>query len=417
MPALKKLLTILTAALYSSALVGAAEEQKYIVVLKEGISARSVDFHIAQARNIHSNSLGRRELDLAGIEDTYSIGDFQGYSGTFDNDTVAKIQNLAEVDRIVPDQAGKELVLVRQDNSDYGLASISNRGPGATLYRYDDTAGKGTFGYVVDSGIQSSHPEFEGRVTQGYSFDGNFDNPTPHGTMVAGVLASKTYGVAKKAEIINVRISSAQQRVTGSSILGGINWAVNDIVDRGRVGKAVINVSQSGGFNINGPSPINSAVEAAFRLGILTIAAAGNDFGTVESESITPGSAPNALTVGAIDKSWKFSDFSNHGKMVDILAPGTDVLTISSKEAGAVRTSGTSLAAPYVAGIALYLCAVQNFRTAKDLTDRIKALGTPGKASNLPANTVNLVAYNGAPALDAGTVVFEPGRELPEGAQ
>ncbi len=96
MPAIKKLLTVLTV-ICSSALLGAAEEQKYIVVLKDGISARSVDSHIAQAHSIHTNSIGRRDLNLPGIENTYSIGDFQGYYGTFDNDTVAKIQDLPEV--------------------------------------------------------------------------------------------------------------------------------------------------------------------------------------------------------------------------------------------------------------------------------------------------------------------------------
>lgn len=145
----------------------------------------------------------------------------------------------------MPDQPGTELVLVGQENADHGLASLSNRGPGASLFRYDDTAGKGTFAYVVDSGIQSSHPEFGGRVTQGYSLNGNFDNPRPHGTMVAGVLASKTYGVAKNAEIIDVRISHSRESLTHSSILNGLNWAVGDIINRGRVGKAVINVSQS----------------------------------------------------------------------------------------------------------------------------------------------------------------------------
>lgn len=144
----------------------------------------------------------------------------------------------------MPDQPGKELVLVGQENADHGLASLSNRGPGASLFRYDDTSGKGTFAYVVDSGIQSSHPEFGGRVTQGYSLNGNFDNPRPHGTMVAGVLASKTYGVAKNAEIIDVRISHNKQSLTHSSILNGLNWAVDDIIKRGRVRTAVINVSQ-----------------------------------------------------------------------------------------------------------------------------------------------------------------------------
>lgn len=159
------------------------------------------------------------------------------------------------------------------------------------------------------------------------------------------------------------------------------------------------------------PQPLNRAVEAAFRLGILTIAAAGNERHT--SEWVTPASAPNAITVGAIDKDWKFWDDSNHGSLVDILAPGADVLTISSETTETVRGSGTSLAAPYVAGIALCLSALENFRTVQELTDRIKGLATPGKVGGLRPNTVDLVAYNGAPDIGDGDIVFPPGRKIP----
>lgn len=70
---------------------------KFIVVLKDGISARSVDSHIEWVREMHLNSLGRRELDLPGVEDTFAIGSFQAYSGSFDEDTLQKIRDLPEV--------------------------------------------------------------------------------------------------------------------------------------------------------------------------------------------------------------------------------------------------------------------------------------------------------------------------------
>ncbi|TQV93582.1 alkaline serine protease Alp1 [Cordyceps javanica] len=395
--------------LFLSVFLAVAAEQKYIVILKNGIVARSVDSHLAQVHEIHTQSFGRRDLGLPGIENTYSIGDFQGYSGTFDNNTVAKIQDLPEVDVVVLDQPGEKLVLVVQENADYGLASLSSSGPGADVFRYDDTAGKGTFAYVVDWGIDNSHPDFGGRVTQGYSLNGNFDDLDPHGTMVAGALASKTYGVAKNAEIIDVRIAHKKDSLSQSSILNGFNWAIDDIIKRGRVGKAVINVSQDGGAYAD--SPLNRAVEAAFRLGILTVAAAGNS-GWERVDWVTPASAPNALTVGAIDKNWQYQEDSNHGDMIDILAPGDNVLTISSQTRDPVRVTGTSLAAPYVAGIALYLSALEEFRTVQELVDRIKSLATPGKVGRLPANTVNLVASNGgAISAEDNTIVFPQRRE------
>lgn len=132
---------------------------------------------------------------------------------------------------------------------------------------------------------------------------------------------------------------------------------------------------------------------------------------------MTPASARNAMTVGAINKDWTYTAESNHGPMIGILAPGGDVLTISSAAAGTVRATGTSLAAPYVAGVALCLSALQNFRTPQELVDRIKELGTPGKVGGLPDSTVNLVAYNGVPAADDDTIVFPPGRKLPADGQ
>lgn len=140
-------------------------------------------------------------------------------------------------------------------------------------------------------------------------------------------------------------------------------------------------------------------MESAFQSGVLTIAAAGND--NEPTAKMSPASAPNAITVGAIDKSWKMFRDSNFGPEVDILAPGVDILTTHTGSTTATITkSGTSLAAPYVAGIALYLAALENINSPSELTRRILALGTRDKATDLKSNTVNLVANNGALTID-----------------
>ncbi len=246
----------------------------------------------------------------------------------------------------------------------------------------------------------------------------SFDNPIAHGTMVAGVLGSTTYGVAKDTEMVDVRIFDNSDQTSTSNVLRGFVWAVEDIRAKARARKSIINMSLStcwkrlpifgnddpnyfkAGARTTGSktSAVNRAVEGAFKDGILTIVAAGNERSNVDG--FDPSSAPNALTVGAIDESWKlWSDSrggSNFGKGIDILAPGADVLTISSKTDEAVRDAGTSLATPYVSGLALSLAALENFNSPQEWIDRIKALGTPGKASGLIGGTVNLVAYNGA---------------------
>ncbi|EGX91224.1 oryzin precursor [Cordyceps militaris CM01] len=401
-----KILAAIFMVIGSLSSLGAAAPNEYIIVLKAGISARSVDAHVGEVHGMHANSLGRRELNLPGVEDIYSIGTFQGYCGTFDNDTISKIQAMPEVSSVWLDEGAEELAWVKQDNAEHGLASLSSRGPGQTAFSYEDTAAKGLFAYVVDSGIQADHPDFGGRVTRGFSINGNYDNIRPHGTMVAGVLASKTYGVAKNAQIIDVRANEIGNS-KAAWVLSGINWAAKDIIDKGRTRQAVINVSLNAKASVAkvsdmfappDKSPVNLAVEAAFKLGVLTVAAAGNE-NTSDPVTVTPGSARNALTVGAIDRDWKFSgNFSNHGSMVDILAPGTNVVTISSAQTGPVRVDGTSFASPYVAGVALSLSALEKFGSVQELVDRIKALGTAGKVTGLPPNTVNLVAFNGAPS-------------------
>lgn len=136
------------------------------------------------------------------------------------------------------------LALTTQQNPPWALSAMSSRTLGPQPYWYDDSAGQNTFAYVLDSGVHDKHVEFGGRVTPGWSaFEEDFpDRPhgdvTGHGTMVAGIIASNTYGVAKKANIIAVQTDQ-----TVSGLLGGIAWAVRDIQSQGRVGQAVINYS------------------------------------------------------------------------------------------------------------------------------------------------------------------------------
>ncbi|KJK75086.1 hypothetical protein H634G_09721 [Metarhizium anisopliae BRIP 53293] len=263
---------------------------------------------------------------------------------------------------------------------------MSSRTLGPQPYWYDDSAGQNTFAYVLDSGVHDKHVEFGGRVTPGWSaFEEDFpDRPhgdvTGHGTMVAGIIASNTYGVAKKANIIAVQTDQ-----TVSGLLGGIAWAVRDIQSQGRVGQAVINYSgglptipDSAGYKYQPGIAMAQSMDIAFNEGILCVIAAGND------------------VVGGINQQWDCMRLSNHGPSVDILAPGENVMTITrDSDTATTVQSGTSLAAPHVAGLALYLIAAEKIKTPAELRARILALATKDKITNVPANTVNLLAFNG----------------------
>lgn len=277
----------------------------------------------------------------------------------------------------------------------HGLATISHRNPGSTSYIYDDSAGEGTYAYVVDSGINTGHVEFEGRATRGYNAAGGDDVDTlGHGTHVAGTIGSRAYGVAKKASLISVKVFAGRTADT-SVILDGYQWAVRDIVNRGRQSRSVINMSLGGPVS----SAFDRAVESAFQQGVLSVVAAGND--NIDSSNVSPARAPNAITVAAVNASWRrwyWNSYqaSNYGRPVDIHAPGEDVLSTWIGSSTATNTiTGTSMACPHVAGLALYLAALEDLSTPAEITARIKELGTKGKVVGNVAGTVNLLSYNG----------------------
>ncbi|KAJ3574012.1 hypothetical protein NPX13_g4502 [Xylaria arbuscula] len=375
---------------------------KYIVTLKNGVSTSDFESHINWARDIHARSLNRR--DTAGVEKTYSIDNFKAYAVEMDAATVAEIKAnpqvaIVEQDQIwhlfddvveVSEREVSERSLVQQTGATWGLGTISHRSKGSTNYIYDNSAGAGTFAYIVDTGLLTTHTQFGGRGSYGYNAVGgqNVDS-NGHGTHVAGTLGGATYGVAKAATIISVKVFSGSSSST-SIILDGFNWAVNDIRTKGRQSKSVISMSLGGGYS----AAFNNAVNSAYTAGVLSVIAAGND--AIDASSVSPASAANAITVGAIDSNWAFAYFSNFGSYVDISAPGVNVLSSWIGGNSATNTiSGTSMSTPHVAGLALYLIALEGLSTPAAVTSRIKALGTSNGITSLPRSTVNLIAYNG----------------------
>ncbi|KAI8652524.1 hypothetical protein NCS57_01316600 [Fusarium keratoplasticum] len=387
---------------------------KYIVTLKTDSDDTTVQSHLHWVEDVHRRSLSKRST--VGIQSTYNATNWHGYFGEFDEDTIKEIEASPEVAFIEPDhkihlqgddedgkvylweQPGQisKRALTTQQSAPWGLGAISHREPGSNSYTYDTSAGAKSYAYVVDSGVQINHSEFQGRAIAGHSvFPGAHVDTNGHGTHVAGTIAGKTYGVAKKAQIISVKVFQGRESST-SATLEGFNWAVNDIVSKKRAGRSVINLS------LGGPASQawTAAIASAYKSGILAVVAAGNgdeDGNPLPASGQSPANAPNALTVGAIDSNWNPTYFTNYGPEVDIMAPGDRIESAGIGSPNAIKVmSGTSMACPHVAGLALYLQVKENLRAPADVTKRIKALGTSGQISGNLNGSPNLVAFNGA---------------------
>ncbi|KAI5865167.1 oryzin precursor [Durotheca rogersii] len=357
---------------------GEALPRKWIAVLKP--------------ESVAENVLGSVTSILGGVapRHTYKLGGFRGYSISASESLVKSIADLADIAYIEPDYKVSIASFTSQSAAPWGLARLSSREPNATDYNYDASAGEDTFVYVIDTGIAVDHPEFEGRAKLGTSFvEGNTNDEHGHGTHVAGTIGSLTYGVAKKTNLIAVKVLGADGSGAISQVIAGIQWAVEDATSKKRIGKAVGNISL-GALRLLSSS-VNTAAAAAVEAGLFLAVAAGN--GNVDASQYTPASEPTVCTVGATDPSDERAVFSNYGSLVDVFAPGVGV--VSTWNNGSVATlSGTSMATPHVAGLAAYLMRLEGPRDPGALCERIQELATPDVIAN-SRSSHNLLAFNG----------------------
>jgi len=250
------------------------------------------------------------------------------------------------------------------------------------------SAGSGVRVYVIDTGIRADHADLSGRVGAGWSAiadDQGTNDCNGHGTHVAGTVAGKAYGVAKSAVVVPIRVLDCAGSGFTSSVISGINWVVANHPG----GPAVINMSLGGPAN----SSLDRAVADASAAGFTVVAAAGNS--NTDACSTSPARAPQALTIGATTSTDARASYSNYGPCVDLFAPGSSITSAWISSPTSTRTiSGTSMAAPHVAGMAARLLqtnpgtspsALATILTGSATTDTVS--GTNGSV-NLLANIV-----------------------------
>ncbi|UNI22269.1 hypothetical protein JDV02_008171 [Purpureocillium takamizusanense] len=322
---------------------------------------------------------------------------FPGFVGELDKAALESLRFHPDVDYIEQDSVVHASGFVAQNNAPWGLSRISHRRPGSGQYVYDDSAGQGTCAYIVDSGLDGSHPEFEGRARLVRSFVPNSQADTcGHGTHVAGTIGSRSYGVAKKTQLYGIKVldqDPASGRCTGSTsgIISGIEYVATDARQRNCPNGVVVNMSLGGSYS----QALNDAADALTQEGFFVAVAAGND--NIDASSVSPASAQYVCTVGGTARNdYRYSG-SNWGSVVNILGPAVDVYS-TLPGGGAGFMTGTSMASPHIAGLAAYLATVEGRRASPDLCQRMQELATNGAIADQPWNTVNLLAFNGNPS-------------------
>ncbi|KAL1837147.1 hypothetical protein VTJ49DRAFT_4212 [Mycothermus thermophilus] len=376
---------------------------RYIVVYNNTFDDDAVEAHEAAViKTIAKRNLSKRSpltgKTLSTNVKTFKINGWRAMSLEADDLLVNEIYSAKEVEYIEQDQYITIAARSSQSRATSGLARLSRASARSTassgVYTFDDSAGEGITVYVVDTGIRITHEQFEGRAVWGDNFIDNVDQDEQgHGTHVAGTVGGRTVGVARKAQLVAVKVLGADGGGSASSVIAGMDFVARNVTARGIGGKAVMNMSLGGGFS----RAINSAVNRVEQAGVVPVVAAGNE--AQDTSDTSPGSAERAITVGAIDqRNDRIAIFSNFGPVVDIFAPGVDVNSAFIGSDTAFRSlSGTSMASPHVAGLAAYLMALEGLTTAESVSNRIKQLAqqTGARVRGGPRNTTTLIANNG----------------------
>ncbi|MDX2564533.1 S8 family peptidase [Streptomyces sp. TX20-6-3] len=246
--------------------------------------------------------------------------------------------------------------------------------------------GAGVTAYILDTGIDHNHDEFGGRATFGFDAmgDGRYGQDcNGHGTHVAGTVAGRTYGVARKANLVSVRVLGCDGRGSYSGMIAGFDWVAKNARQ-----PAVLNGSLGGDRSV----ALNNAATALATAGVLPVIAAGNS--SKDVCEVSPASAAGTVTVAASNVWDEETSFSNHGRCVDLFAPGQDVVS-AKLGGGSVAMSGTSMAAPHVAGVAALYKAQYPTASPAEISQWLDGNSTKGVLNNLSTGTPNKLLYTG----------------------
>lgn len=352
----------------------AAESERYIISYDEA-SWSTLQAHLLPLNSV--KTFKNLRMQVASLDST-EIMEFSTIPGV-------KVEKVSEV-KIADFFMGGN---VQENPPSWGIDRIDQRKrPLDKKYHYDSD-GTGVDVYIVDTGINPTHQEFEGRAKFAHnsSGDGKDEDCNGHGTHVSSTIGGKTVGVAKNVNIHGVKVLTCAGSGTTEGVIGGIDWVVGEH-KKAAGKKSVINMSLGGGKS----EVLNQAVTAASKAGVTVVVAAGNEF--ADACNTSPASSPDALTVAA-SNSWDLGAiFTNWGECVHLYAPGVNIkgAWIGGND-GYKAESGTSMASPHVAGAAALVLGRGDASTPEEVKKYLTEHGTKGALKLVRGKTPNILLY------------------------